>query len=125
MLKLRFNLPSSLRSLAVGLPCGAKEDAVTTTAQDALAYADDVEALDGMKAGRWTAAEVQARGWSTSQQCLLGLAFGCDTPAPYTHPGDAWRRMNARQRDALRRHAPTVAKAAERASASSSIADHA
>jgi hypothetical protein len=54
---------------------------------------------------------------STSERCALALIYDRDDLLPYTSKGDAWTRLDDRQRRIVRQHNPRKATAAERAAA--------
>lgn len=77
------------------------------------------EALHGLASGQWTRAQFTERHWSMSEQCVVGLVLNDEgqLPASYPTPGEAWGRLDAKQRDLVRCHALLAASVAARAAA--------
>lgn len=83
-------------------------------------------ALHGLVSGKWTRAELLDRYWSMSEQCVVGLVLDeGQLPASYPTPGEAWSRLNAHQRDVVRRHAPLAAGMAAQAAAAAGLPEDA
>lgn len=92
-------------------------DITQLTVDNAARWCGVLSRIEAIKNGKSVDAALSTG--STSEVCALAIIYGRNDllPRGWPTPGDAWQRLDDRQRGLVRRHAPRRAAAAERAAA--------